>query len=145
MGTGQWAIDLCAVRSGIGPVVDESLVVSHENGRAKPTKVLTLASSVALALDVRTRTECTTQHRPTCLFQPLMSLSHFRSTALVDCVEESNVGDCGRSGAGSGHSSSCRTAACVEFPERDRLVDETTGASTTVSRRSDNDSGSGAL
>ena len=62
----------------------------------KPTKVLTLASSVALALDVRTRTECTTQHRPTCLFQSLMSQSHFRSTALVGCVEESNVGECGK-------------------------------------------------
>ena len=70
MGTSQWAIDMCAVESGIGPVVDESLVVSHENRRAKPSKVLTSASSVALALDVRTRTEYTTQHRPTCLFQP---------------------------------------------------------------------------
>ena len=102
MGTSQWAIDLYAVESGIGSVVDESLVVSHENGRAKPTKVLTLASSVALALDVRTRTECTTQHRPTCLFQLLMSQSHFQQhrtvvwrKAMSVIAARLTVGDCG--------------------------------------------------
>ena len=46
-------------------------------------------------------------------------------------MDERSAGDCGdcgkidsgrmRSGAGSGHSSSCRTAACVEFPEKRSL------------------------
>ena len=70
-------------------------------------------------------------------------------------MDERSAGDCGDcgkidrgrlwSGTGCGHSSSCRTADCVEFPERDRLVNETPGDSTTISRRTDNDSGSGAL
>ena len=135
-GNGPLGHRMCALKSVIGPVVDESLVVSHEIGSAKQSKVLTLGSSLASALDFRTRTYCMIQHRPTSLFQPLTSHLIFWSTTLHSRLEECDVGDHGKTDRGGTvwywkwtRSSRCRTALCVEFPERDRVVDEKIGAS----------------